>query len=486
MGALVVLVGLVLAGCTRGAGPDDSTEVAASPAKQDVRPNIVLITTDDQTRPDLDHMPLTRRLLGEQGLELTDFLSPHPLCCPARAEIFTGEYAHNNGVRHNSGPYGGYAAFSKAGHREENLGTWLQRAGYRTAFVGKMLNGYQPRHDPPPRGWDVWRPSARGTYAYVDTEFLYDGARPRRESSYRVARGYVTDRVADYATDLVERLGGKKAPFFLWVSHVAPHVAMTGDGTGPPVPARRHRDLFADARPPRHAADTGKVRRLHRARLQSLQAVDEANAALVRALRRTAEWKDTVVVFTSDNGFQLGEHGTLGKNEPYEESLGVPFLMTGPDIPAGRRLQTGSTLVDLAATFLSYAGVLAEVRAEGRLDGEDLRRTLASVGSEDDLRRREDTQLILGGTASKRALARYGWAWRGVRTDRYTFVRRHSGAEELYDRRVDASQRLDFVGDPAYTAVAKALRDRLQQLQDCAGVKECERTEFAPLPPPGA
>ena len=120
-------------------------------------------------------MPLTRRLITEQGVEATQFISPHPLCCPARAEILTGEYAQNNGVRRNAGPYGGWQAFVDNGNVRHQLGRWLDRAGYQTGFVGKMLNGYTVDFTPLP-GWGHWNPTVDGTYRYYGTTFYADGA----------------------------------------------------------------------------------------------------------------------------------------------------------------------------------------------------------------------------------------------------------------------------------------------------------------------
>jgi len=117
----------------------------------------VLITTDDQTLADLRFMPITQRLLRDQGVTFTG-LSPHPLCCPARAQILTGQYAHNNGVYSNDGVRGGYQAL----RRQSTVATWLNAAGYQTAFIGKFLNGYARADigDSTP-GWDVWHPGVR-------------------------------------------------------------------------------------------------------------------------------------------------------------------------------------------------------------------------------------------------------------------------------------------------------------------------------------
>jgi len=466
-----------------------------------VPPNIVLITSDDQNDDDLDHMPLTRRLLVDEGVRFTDAISPHPLCCPARAEILTGEYAQNNGVRHNSGPLGGYAAFARprraapgTDNLRDNLAAWLHRAGYATGFVGKTLNGYTPA-SPRMRGWDSWQPSTAGTYAYYGTRFEGDPD-PHDDD-------YVADVVRDKTVDLIDRWAPRSQPFFVWASHVGPHQASTGGGFGPPVPAQRHADLFPDAVPPslgRRSFDEADVSDkpravrterskstehlvdLHRQRLRSLQAVDEANAAVIEALARTGELDHTLVVYASDNGYLLGEHRLAGKNWPYDEDLQIPMVVRGPGVPAGRTSDATATPVDLAPTFLDYARTLPVVRRSGRTDGLSLRGALHGRPMPD------DTTLIQAGSADAGPLRAGGWLWRGVRTPRYTWVRWWDGTEELYDRVRDRYELRNLVArdatlrDRRYRAVRAELRRRYAALADCRGPAACEGRRFGPAP----
>ena len=116
-----------------------------------------------------------RAMLGTDpagAAEFADFLSNHPLCCPARAEILTGEYAHNNGVHDNDGSYGGYQALRRP---HQTIGLWMRRAGYRTAFVGKYLNWWEldPR---PESGWTVFNPLVRNVYRYFGYTLYRDGS----------------------------------------------------------------------------------------------------------------------------------------------------------------------------------------------------------------------------------------------------------------------------------------------------------------------
>ena len=158
------------------------------------RPNVLLITTDDQTLTDLAVMPRTRRLIAGQGVSF-DGMSPHPLCCPARAEILTGQFAQNNGVRSNRGPYGGY----KRLHTRNTIATWMQDAGYRTIFMGKFLNGYNAEvysgHAP---GWDDWNPTVRGVYNY-------DHFTVRHNDRLRTYHKYQTDVFTDLANHKIRK-----------------------------------------------------------------------------------------------------------------------------------------------------------------------------------------------------------------------------------------------------------------------------------------
>src|SRR3954454_21255695 len=124
-------------------------------AEKDGRPNILVVMTDDQAAADLAQMPNVRRLLAKQGTTFTNAVDSFPLCCPSRATFITGQYAHNHGVVGNFYPYGWYGMKDRA----NTLPAWLQKAGYRTALIGKWLNGYGglDAHGEVPHGFDIWR-----------------------------------------------------------------------------------------------------------------------------------------------------------------------------------------------------------------------------------------------------------------------------------------------------------------------------------------
>lgn len=455
------------------------------------RPNIVLITTDDQVDYDMRWMPRTRRLLGKAGVTFRDSVSPHPLCCPARAEILTGQFAQNNGVRTNEGqPHGGFQAINSY---RDTLGPWLQKAGYRTGFVGKFLNGYRS-YSPLIPGWNEWRPllGDLGAYQY------YDFWARDNEVIRHHPRVHVSDFIAAQSANMIREFSGSRRPFFIWESHLAPHgacVPRTGASCwGPPVPARRHADMLEDVRPPSFSdpaflerdisdkpsylqpfrissARRASIHENFTKRIQALQSVDQAVARTIRVLKRTGELRNTVVVFTSDNGYLLGEHRWTGKDVPYEPSLQVPLLVRGPGMPRGVTRDATVATVDLAPTFMELAHATPTVRMDGR-SLLPLARSSAARGWQ--------TLLIQNGPRLGEGPG-VGWSYRGVRTKRYTYVDYSIYRTELYDRLRDPHELTNVAGRSAYRAVERELRRRLTALRTCSG-KACRR-DFGPTPP---
>lgn len=445
---------------------------------RDARPNVVLVMTDDMRDDDLRAMPLTRRLIADRGLDFTDATSPHPLCCPARAELVTGQYAQNNGVQHNAGPFGGFQALDPT----HEISSWFTRAGYQTGFVGKFLNGYTAR-DTRPSGWTHWDALVAGVYDYVDFAFADDDESP---ATYRDS--YVTDVIAERTNDTVRRFARKDEPFLLFSWHLAPHYRLDDGRAVPPPSAPRDADKFAEAVPPsfdepsfneravldqprpfrnRRAADPQVVLREHRARLRALQSVDRAVASLVETLRETGELERTVIVFTSDNGYSLGEHRFLGKNVLTDPVLQVPLLVRGPGIAPGTSSDLPVTLVDLPTTFAAIAGA----SPGWTVDGTSVVPTLR--GLDQPFR---DTTLVQTGDDGGD-----GWAYRGVRTDRYLYG--VNGADAfLYDVELDPHQLVNRIDDPSYAAVRADLEQRRSQLITCHGTA-CNQTFGVPPEP---
>jgi arylsulfatase A-like enzyme len=397
----------------------------------------------------------------------------------------TGQYGQNNGVQNNNGPFGGFPALKD---KDNTLATWLHDAGYQTALVGKYLNGYESPNTPPVAGWTRWNPSVAGIYDYFGTTFL-DGTGTRTYAKN------VTPVIADYTDDDVRAFSATGDPFFIWVSHLPPHGAETDDRFGPPKPSARHaHDLSNVAlpslrKPSFNVSGTEPVpyptaRKLRRDRLQaaftarirSLQDVDDAVQRLVTVLQDTDELSSTYIIFVSDNGMMIGEHRLNGKNRVYHEDLRVPLIVRPPGDPGDTAATTSTvpvTTVDLAPTIAELAGV----QPARLVDGQSFAPLLGggSVGW-------RDTQLIQTGS-SRTDGPEPGWDFRGVWTERYTYVRRsEDGAEFLFDRTEDPFELHNVAPEVRYLPVLEELRRRREVLVTCAGAS-C-RQDFGPVPEP--
>ena len=462
-GALVVTA-LALGGCGASAEPG-----------QQSKPNVLVLLTDDQTVESLRVMTGVRAELGAAGTTFERSFVSNPLCCPSRATLYTGQYTHNHGVIGNRPPEGGYGRLDKS----EWLPVWLQRAGYRTVHVGKFMNRYGQDSPPTeiPPGWDEWYTSVDpSTYSFTEFRLNENGV-------VRWGTKYSTDEYSDLAVDAVNRLASADQPFFLSLAYLAPHSGGPGDPDDPPAlatpsPAPRHRDLFAAEplpvtpafneadvsdkptfirrRPRLSAARAAAVTENYRQGLESLLAVDEGIVRVVDALRAAGELENTLIVFTSDNGYFYGEHRVPnGKVMMYEPSIRVPLILRGPGVPVGQRRRQLVTNADLAPTILEAAGA----QPAGRVpDGRSLFPLLRDRGLH------WGRELLVEGAPGVQAVA-----YAALRNDRFVYAEHDNGERELYDLRRDPHQLENVVGEPRYAAVEARLAERLAGLHECAG-----------------
>jgi arylsulfatase A-like enzyme len=455
MAALAVL--LVLAASLVAAGPQAPRAAAAA----DGRPNVIVIMTDDQSVADMAVMPKTRSLLGDAGTTFVNSFASHPLCCPARATMLTGQYGHNHGIRHNSGPNGGFDNFDWS----EHIGLWLQNDGYRTAHIGKTLNGYGA-NDEVPAGWDLWatlwgNPQQR-SYDYdlnINGTVVEYGQEPT---------DHLTDVLAGLSTDFIADANGD--PFFVLLPALAPHV----EDTGPPRAAPRHEGVFADVPLPRgpafNEADVGDkppgligslplltnpeiraLEGLHQDRLESLLTVDDLVESIVDTLDAEGVLDNTIILFTSDNGYLMGEHRLAKKkNVVYEEAVRVPLLVRGPGFGAGVVETDLVSNVDLVATILEATGATPALIPDGR----PLQTPL------------EDRALFLH--SGPRGNVDNVW-FEAVRTERYIHVEYSNNQREFYDLAEDPFQLDNRRSDPAYADIRNDLAQMLDVFRTCVG-----------------
>jgi N-acetylglucosamine-6-sulfatase len=490
-----------------------SVAVALAPAggeaqkrkeKKQPRPNIVVVMTDDQHADSVRFMPNVQQLLAGRGVTFTNSFVSYSLCCPSRATFLTGQYAHSHGVRTNTPPSGGYSKLAPT--LGNSLPAWLQRAGYSTAHVGKFLNGYgntSPDTEVPP-GWTEW-------YGALDDPDAYDGGTytmygyTLNENGNVVHYGstpdvvdpatYQTDVYSAKAEDFIRRRAPGKKPFFLSVAPLASHTEGTGCSCGANNPRAAPRDEGTPAGqalpkppsyneadvsdkpqaiqtltpiPPTGPMSEAVITARYRAQLESLGAVDDMVAELVGALTETGELKNTVFVFTADNGFFYGEHRVRnGKVRVYEPSVRIPLIIRGPDLPKGKRRTQPVSNVDLAPTIVALARATA-----GRLmDGRSL------VPLIEDKRGERGRGLLLEtffNADPEDDPETPPTNYQAVRTDRYLFARYGTGEEELYDLFSDPFELQSRHSDPSYATVKGALAGLLGQLQNCRG-KGCQK-----------
>jgi N-acetylglucosamine-6-sulfatase len=440
------------------------------------RPNVVVVLTDDQDVRSMRVMGDTRRLLARRGVTFTNALATTPLCCPSRATFLTGRYAHNHGVVSNP-PEGGYRTFRRLVEPRATLPVRMRRAGYRTAYVGEYVNGYGFAHPGEvPAGWSEWAALTAATEKRLYGYILNVNGQLRRYGSG--PSDYQSDVLAERAEEFVRKAAPLRRPFFLTLATAAPHEEYDGlFGPKPhrnPRPAPRDLNRFegrALPHPPsfneRDVTDKpirmreprlrdgviAALRRQYRSRLESLLAVDDAVEQLVRTLKSAHELHRTVIIYTSDNGYMLGEHRQRGKELAYKESAGVPLLVRGPGFPAGVQRNQVVGNIDLAPTVLDVAR-----RNEDRhTDGISLRVPARSP------RARAGRALLI-----ERAHAE-GQPFQAVRTKRWMFVHYRHGALELYDLARDPYELRNRARDRRYADERRQLLKRVDALRACLG-----------------
>ena len=440
--------------------------------ESDDRPNVVVVMSDDQHAGSMSVMSSVNQRIGGQGARFVNSFASFPLCCPSRATFLTGQYGHNHGVMANSPPDGGFLKLDS----NNTLPVWLQRAGYYTGHVGKYLNGYeQVVPSPVPPGWAEWYGTTR-TYRFYGYQMNENGTLVDYGD---IADHYQADVFTQKAVDFIHRRAPDPTPFFLSVAYLAPHSGGPNNNPQPPSdcdsapkPAPRHANAFdgeplpqppsfneADVsdkpiviqqRAPLDAGDVANIEREYRCRLESLLAVDEGVAQIVDALRAEGEFEDTVLVYTSDNGFFHGEHRIpQGKNLVYEPSVRVPLRVHGPGLPDGVTVEDLAVNADLAPTILALAGAEAGRTMDGL--------SLLEAAEEPDEKR-------------GRAILLETRQYSAVRTERYLYVEYvDTGERELYDLDDDPHQLQSLHADPSFDAIEGALANLLSGLRTCAG-----------------
>ncbi len=471
----VVLLTAVLCACGGTAAP---VPLRAGPA----HPNIVLVLADDYAMNLVAHMPELQRM-QQDGRTMQRHYVTDSLCCPSRASILTGRYPHDTGVFTNWGTDGGIEGFRRYGNQSRCFAVALQRAGYRTAFMGKYLNGYTPQSMGPEPGWDDWVAGGPGGYRELGYVLNENGTVHRYGTR---PRDYMVDVLARKAAGFIRESARSDRAFALEVATYAPHtpyvppVRYAGTQRGVPYPrtaawdsATRNPPAWLRGHVPLRPEEKAGIQRDWERRLEADLAIDD----LLRTLRTTIAdegiERETYVVFTSDNGLHMGEYRlTPGKETAFDTDVHVPLVVTGPGVPAGTTSDALTSNIDLAPTVLTLAGVGPDPDADGTSlaglwhgrDPTDWREgVLVEHHHRQGVPQDPDLQ-------NRRSADPPGYA--AVRTAGALYVRYDDGEQEYYDTRSDP----DELDNRAPEGVPAELPRMLDALRHCSGAASCAAT----------
>lgn len=450
-----------------------SPDVQQSKPDKSNQKNVVFILSDDHRYDFMGFMgkvpfletPNMDRMAAE-GVHIENAFVSTSLCSPSRASILSGQYAHNHKVVDNQSLIPEGTVF---------FPEYLQKdAGYQTGFIGKWHMG--EHHSGKRPGFDFWA-SFKGQGVYYNPTINFNGADKEHTDS-----SYVTDVLTDYALDFIGNRD-KDKPFFLYLSHKGVHADFK--------PAKRHLDKYENEEvaypptmfPPGHERSTvtedeynyedlpnwakaqrnswhgvdymyhGQIKfdEFYRRYCETLLSVDESIGTVLDYLESEGLMENTIVIYMGDNGFSFGEHGLIDKRQAYEESMRVPMLAMGADLPAGSKLSEVVQNVDVGPTVMDFAGL----STKEHMDGNSFK------------------PLLYNQEIAWRDTVYYEYFWErpfpqtptvhAVRTSKYKFIRYHGiwDINELYDIENDPNEMNNLIRNPEYAKVSEGLRDAL-------------------------
>ena len=464
-----VLLCLLLVTQVSGRGPNASGQTRGG------RPNIVFILVDDLRWDELGiaghpyiRTPNIDRI-GREGVVFRNAFMTTPLCSPSRASFLTGQYAHTHGIIDN-------VDRSAASHQLTTFPLLLHQAGYETAFIGKWHMG---NDDTPRPGFDRWV-SFKGQGSYRDQTLNEDGTAVKTQ-------GYITDILTDRAVEFIKRRHEK--PFLIYLAHKAihPEVQQNDDGSVNLtdaelfIPAERHRNLYAGKniphRPNYKRAPLDKPALQRRigdlpalgaatvtpdnailGRQRSLAAIDEGAGRILQTLKEAGQLENTIVVFTSDNGYFYGEHGlSVERRLAYEESIRMPLLVRYPKAVRAGTLRDEFVLnIDLAPTLLQLTGIAVHPTMQGR--------SLVPLLKNE---RPAWRNSFLIEYYSDRVFPRIvQMGYRAVRDGRWKYIHYQelNGMDELYDLQTDPFEMKNLINHPRARKALDRMKTELSRL----------------------
>jgi len=409
------------------------------PRINDTRPNFLIIVTDDQRYDTMEYMPNTQELIFDQGVTFSKGYITTPFCCPSRASILTGLYAHNHWVQVNEDPL-----------EFRTVVEDIHRNGYYTGLVGKYLNSWKGDMRPE---YDFWVSFWGGTMKnYYDPDLNVNG-------TWSKHTGYSTYLFRDFGVQFIEEASKQSKPFFLLYAPNAPHAPFT--------PAEEDVNLLNDLAPyrpvsfneedvsdkpdsisnmaPLSEEDIKSIDNTRRRQLLTLIALDRTIPDLINKLKETGELDNTVIIFISDNGKHWGEHRLDSKSTAYEESVKVPFAIRYPPlIPNPYVDERIVANIDIAPTIYE----LSETRLPENMDGTSL------------------VPLFAGETEWRDHILLEAWpdrgAWSAIHTGDYVYIETQDDMSEFYDLTLDPFEMDNAIADPQYQEKITQLQKYLQ------------------------
>jgi N-acetylglucosamine-6-sulfatase len=504
------------------------------------RPDIITIMSDDLDLESLDaalannFMPNLQAYLINGGTTFQNSFVSNSLCCPSRATFLTGQYPHNTGVQTNGQYHGGCIALRD----DSTLPVWLHSVGYKTGLIGKYLNLYgsggpestrtclNEYYIPP--GWDDWQ-------ALIEP-WTYDLYAYQINDNRKIIGSEITP--AEYQTDVLARRAARfiqesatnaTRPMFLLLAPPIPHLSAVAQagcstnwgamftilparrdiGTAASIPLTRgnsYNELDMSDKPSFYQhltrltpAQDACMQSIFRDRLQALRALDKLIGTVVQTLINVQRFDRTVLIFTSDNGFLLGQHRLMHKGWPYEESIRVPLYIRAPGIP----VQSTSLFAlnnDLTPTILDFAEAIPTIS----VDGSSLREVLKNPTTTNWRKRIFAEWFNYGGGNAPQTVDPFtdflvssqtldNWyppTYGAVRTSladatvpNMTYVEYSDGSREFYDLNQDPDQLVSAANSPTATQATQMtiLSRWIAALSNCGGGK-CQILERASAP----
>jgi arylsulfatase A-like enzyme len=473
---LGLLTAVLLAAACTTSGPAHPA-ASGSSGSADARPNFVFVLTDDLAWNLVSHMPHVEAL-EKAGTTMSHYYVVDSLCCPSRSAIFTGEYPHDDGVFTNSGPDGGYATYQAHDDEQKSFALALQKSGYRTAMMGKYLNGYQPS-DPIPPGWNEWDVAGNGY-----PEFNYTLNEDGRPVHYgHQPDDYLTGVLSGKASSFIDSSASSGKPFMLEVATFAPHAPYTPapkyahaatDVAYPKTPAYdqvpANAPSWLGSRPALTTTEQNRITKAYRKRVEADLSVDDMIGQLENELKAKGLARNTYFVFSSDNGYHMGEYRLLpGKQTAFDTDIHVPLIVSGPGVPAGRTATQLASNIDLAPTLET----LARLPVASTVDGHSLAGIWHGQSPADwrqailvEHHGPDDTPGDPDGQNQQHADPP---SYEAVRTANALYVKYSNGQQEYYDTATDPYE-LDNL---ATKGIPAALPRALNAMENCHNAAAC-------------